>query len=98
MMRNFNWKRGLTAGGILGSVIILLLCQIIYEESQKPKINRDIHVCNIPDDIPSKFASGGNVYWDCEWQACYNDGDVFVKWVDDDKTKGAKLIGRNLSY
>ena len=40
MMRNFNWKRGLTAGGILGSVIILMFCQIIHEESQKPKINK----------------------------------------------------------
>ena len=65
-----------------------------YSALGNSKINKDIHVCNIPDDLPSKFASVGNVYWDCEWQVCYNDGDVFVKWVDDDKTKGARIIAK----
>ena len=62
------------------------------------KINKDIYVCNTPNDIPSKFASGRNFYWDCEWQACYNEGDVFIKWVDDDENKSTELIGSNSAY
>jgi len=42
------------------------------------------HGCTeMPDDIKKLFPNGTTLVWDCEWQACYNSGDVEVLYTKD---------------
>jgi len=73
------------------SILAIALLSIIGCNNQTPeeKAADDatwsrIHGCTeMPEDIKALFPNGTNLVWDCEWQACYNSGDVEVMWTQD---------------
>jgi len=89
-MNQFNWKRGLTAGGILSLIILLMFVGVIYEANGKPEVVYD-YTCEVPDDIPSHYENGTKIYWDCGWYASYKAGRVKVFYNEDGTLEG---IGR----
>ena len=84
-MRNFNWKRGLIAGGVLVGLIVLSFYPIVHGHSSEPDVSYDlIHNClPIPDDVPETYAGGTPIEWDCEMNSFYKDGRLKLYYNDE---------------
>ena len=100
-MRNFNWKRGLTAGGILALIILMMFLRITYEqysktpeeklkESEKQKNGQSC--LPIPDDVPILYSWGPEVKWDCNLQTAYNNGDLIITYADNGDSSQCESI------
>lgn len=64
-----------------------------YDEFFKEKPQTHTQTCERPESIPDTLYDGTDVYWDCKWQSFYNEGNVFIEWVNDDNhSEGAEYI------
>jgi hypothetical protein len=72
--------------GILALTIVLISCSTPVDNSTTV---RDIHTCNFPTELTEQIGYEHDFYWDCEWQACHNDGDVTLRYNSD----SSKVIG-----
>jgi hypothetical protein len=65
---------------ILVAVLSFTACDFLKD---RPSDTPHSYRCEKPGDIPDTLGTGETIYWDCEWQGKYNNGDVKVKYNED---------------
>jgi len=97
----FNWRRGLIGGGILGIIILASFAPMIYKEYNKTPEDRlaeeekwdKIYSClPIPDDVPKEYVWGPDVKWNCTLQSAYNDGKLIIVYPKNGDRKYCESI------
>lgn len=57
------------------SLGIFLASSCTTKQENKEQIKNDLYVCSVPQEI-TDIAPGQDIYWDCTWEASYNNGRV----------------------
>ena len=85
-------KKGyiITIGLALGYVLGTFFVESYYAQSLGSKVYT--YECEKPTCIPDTLVTGEQIYWDCRWNRAFLNGNVKVLYIDNDTTKGARLI------
>ena len=62
-------------------ILLVSSCTMTSQEDGE-QIKRDLYHCDVPKEI-TDIAPGQDIYWDCTWEASYNNGRVRLITGDD---------------
>jgi hypothetical protein len=63
--------------------LIFTLSFLLFISCKKEQKKYDLYHCDCPKEVLEMVDDESNVYWDCSWQASYNNGRVKLKLDED---------------
>ncbi len=70
--------------------IQILFAILICVSCNKKNKTYDLYNCSCPQEILDMKSKNGSIYWDCSWQASYNNGKV--SYITDENGKLLSLV------